>query len=110
MCSQGSFGFVFSKVLDSKNFPLQASADEGCFDDWWCKVNNLVNGQVQKGLNSPIILRAWSLWKHRNRYVFDGMAPSLGVAWALTTEELHLWMLAGARGMSCLSTLARGEA
>ena len=75
---------------------LSPSADEGCFADWWSKVNNLVDGQVQKGLNYLIILGAWSLWKHRNRCVFDGMAPNLGVAWMLATEELHLWMLAGA--------------
>ena len=72
-------------------------------------MNNLVDGQVQKGLNSLVILGAWSLCKHRNPCVFDGMAPNLGVAWMLATEELHLWMLAGARGMSCLSTLADVE-
>ena len=88
---------------------LSPSADEGCFDDWWSKVNNLVDRQMQKGLNSLIILGACSLWKYRNRCVFDGMAPNLGVAWMLATEELHLWMLAGAWGMSCLSALAHVE-
>jgi hypothetical protein len=49
-------------------------------------------GLVRKGLNTLIILGAWMLWKHRNRCVFDGVAPSspaclthaneiLGVGW-----------------------------
>jgi hypothetical protein len=31
----------------------------------------------EKGLNSIIILGAWSVWNHRNRCVFDGAPPDL---------------------------------
>jgi hypothetical protein len=42
------------------------------FEDWWDKVNRKVADQTKKGLNSIIILVAWSLWNHWNRCVFDG--------------------------------------
>jgi len=33
---------------------------------------------MQKGLNSLIVLGAWTLWNHRNRCVFYGITPNLG--------------------------------
>jgi hypothetical protein len=33
---------------------------------------SLVPKGKKKGFNSVVILRAWSLWKHRNKCVFDG--------------------------------------
>ena len=47
------------------------------FVDWWAKSNERVDGQVEKGLNSIIILGAWAIWNLRNRCVFDGISPSL---------------------------------
>jgi hypothetical protein len=37
------------------------------FDAWWPRTNSGVDDQTKKGLNSIIILGAWS--NHRNRYV-----------------------------------------
>jgi hypothetical protein len=34
------------------------------FDDWWETINSRVEGQIRKGLNSVIILCAWSIWTH----------------------------------------------
>ena len=59
---------------------LQALApglDDEVFDDWWEKVNNRVSGQVQKGVNSLVILGAWNMWNHRNWCVFDGAVPNI---------------------------------
>ena len=66
--------------------------------------NNCMNDQ--KGLNSIIILGAWSLWNHRNRCVFDGCSPSLTSAAAIIKEEARQWSIAGARGVSHLLALA----
>jgi len=63
-------------------------------------VNNRVDGPVKKRLNSIIILVAWSLWNHCNRCVYDGVQPNLNEVLLSIREELHLWGLAGARGVT----------
>jgi len=69
------------------------------FDDWWDKAASTVDGDTRKGLNSLIILGAWTIWKLRNDCVFNGAAPSIPVALARAREEAHLWSLAGAKGL-----------
>lgn len=76
------------------------------FDEWWETTSNRVEGQAQKGLNSIIILGAWSIWDHRNRCVFDGISPNLNGVLSAVDEEMHLWSWAGARGVSHLLALA----
>ena len=56
---------------------LAPGLDEESFEDWWANASERVAGQVQKGLNSIIILGAWNLWNHRNCCVFDGASPSI---------------------------------
>jgi len=63
-------------------------------------VNSRVDGPVKKRLNSIIILVAWSLWNHCNRCVYDGVQPNLNEVLLSIREELHLWGLAGARGVT----------
>jgi hypothetical protein len=75
---------------------LAPQPDESSLDDWWDKVRSRVDGPVKKGLNSIIILVAWSLWNHCNRYVFDGLQPNLNGLLSSIREELHLWDIAGA--------------
>ena len=64
-----------------------------------------VADQAKKGLNSVVILVVWSLWNHRNRCVFDGLQPSLSGLLSTIRDELHLWDLAGARGITHLLAL-----
>jgi len=83
--------------------PLSLRSQDISFDDWWEKVEASVAGDLRKGLNSLVILGAWSIWRHRNMCVFNGSSPSVAAAIALAFEEAHLWSLAGARGLSLLS-------
>jgi len=76
------------------------------FEELWAVASNKVAGQEQKGLNSIIILGAWSLWNHRNRCVFDGSSPSLTSVVATIKEEARQWSIAGTRGVSHLLALA----
>jgi hypothetical protein len=65
-------------------------------------------GLTKQGINSLIILGAWTIWIHRNGCVFDGAAPNLGRALIAACEERCLWSTAGARGLSFLTALLPG--
>ena len=56
---------------------LTPQPDDHSFEDWWDQVSRRVADQAKKGLNSVVILVAWSLCNHRNRCVFYGLQPSL---------------------------------
>jgi hypothetical protein len=73
------------------------------FDDWWRLASNVVNGDLQKGLNSLIILGAWTLWRHRNDCVFNGKSPQLSVALTMAGHDLWCWSMAGAKGLPLLA-------
>jgi hypothetical protein len=64
---------------------------------------------VRKRLNSLIILGAWKIWKHRNRCVFDGAAPSLAIYLAQAEDERRIWELIGAKSISFLVAQLPGE-
>jgi hypothetical protein len=59
-------------------------------------------GTGKKGLNSLVILGAWTLLKHCIRCVFDGASPSLAAALSHAEEERAVWELAGAKGITFL--------
>jgi hypothetical protein len=73
------------------------------FMDWWRSAHERSTRLIQKGSNSLVVLGAWMLWKHRNRCVFDGVAPCMAVAMTQAEEERKVWKLAGARGVAYLT-------
>jgi len=58
---------------------------------------------VRKGLNSIIIIGAWSIWKQRNDCVFSGADPNIVIALSMARNEAHWWCLAGAKGLALLT-------
>jgi hypothetical protein len=53
-----NFGFL------SCNGDLQAlspSMEDASFEDWWYRTSEAANSQLQQGVNSLIILGAWTL-------------------------------------------------
>jgi len=97
---------VWFRLLQSVGLQtLAPQPDDTSFDVWWEKASERVSGQVRNGLNSIIILGAWSVWNHRNRCVFDGAPPDLNAVYNIIREELRLWSLAGARGITHLLAL-----
>ncbi|GJN40238.1 hypothetical protein PR202_gb29423 [Eleusine coracana subsp. coracana] len=82
--------------------------DDQVFAEWWRKARKRANKRKRKVLNSLIILGAWSLWKHRNRCVFEGGgATCIQVIMQEFNNEKQLWHLAGAKS---LQKLGPGEA
>jgi hypothetical protein len=55
---------------------LQSPTDLSFFD-WWDRVSRATSDSdiILQGINSLIILGAWTVWTHRNRCVFNGAAP-----------------------------------
>ncbi|GJN12220.1 hypothetical protein PR202_ga30478 [Eleusine coracana subsp. coracana] len=65
-------------------------------------VSTRVPGDTRKGLNSIIILGAWTIWRHRNDCVFNGKVPSVAAALIMAGNERNLWGLAGAPVLAAL--------
>lgn len=74
-------------------------SSEVSFDHWWSRALDSVASLLHKGLNSLIILGAWTLWRHRNDCVCNGRSPSLSTVLALVDDEAQLWELAGAKNL-----------
>jgi hypothetical protein len=55
------------------------------------------------GLNSLVILGAWSIWRHRNDCIFNGARPNVNLALDLARGEVSWWSMAGAKGISLLT-------
>jgi hypothetical protein len=81
---------------------LAPQMEDSSFEDWWQRVSSKVDRLVKEGLNSIIILVAWTLWNHRNHCVFDGLHPNLHALMSTIREEMRLWGSARARGVSFL--------
>ncbi|GJN16450.1 hypothetical protein PR202_gb03439 [Eleusine coracana subsp. coracana] len=84
---------------------LSPQPTDNHFDEWWYQISSLVSGTTQQGLNSIVILGAWTLWRHRNDYVFNKAAPSIGTALFLASEETKMWSMVGAKALSSLTSV-----
>jgi nuclear pore complex protein Nup210 len=61
---------------------------------------------LTNGINSLIILGAWTLWIHQNECVLDDAAPNVAGALAVAKDQRRSWSLSGARGLSLLAHIA----
>jgi len=69
------------------------------FKDWWRWAARRAPKAARKGVNSLVILTAWSIWKMRNRCVFDGRHPDARLVLQEINEQANLWKLAGAKAL-----------
>jgi hypothetical protein len=82
--------FWFSLLSHYGVAALAPQPSDQSFDDWWRKVDEAASGDVRKGLNSLVILGAWTIWRHRNDCVFNGIVPNVNVALRLVRDEAYL--------------------
>lgn len=69
---------VWYKVLSGVNLQAVApTSQDHSFQEWWRRAGRRVSAEHRKAFNTLVMLVAWETWKHRNRCVFDGMAPSI---------------------------------
>jgi len=89
---------VWFKLLNPFNLAdLVPQINERSFADWWRETISKVSEQHRKGVNTLITLGAWSIWKHRNACVFEGISPSVSTIWRELKTEHSLWCMAGAK-------------
>lgn len=67
--------------------PPQADTED--FFEWWQKVSDMVGKEAKRGLNSLIILGAWTIWRVRNNIVFNGVSPRVSQAINLARDEAN---------------------
>jgi hypothetical protein len=84
---------------------LVPSQNERSFADWWRKMMRRVKKEHKKGVNTLIILGAWTIWKHRNACVFEGASPSVNTILCELKDEHGLWCMAGAKKLQGLGLL-----
>uniref|UniRef100_A0A8I6YBX2 Reverse transcriptase zinc-binding domain-containing protein n=1 Tax=Hordeum vulgare subsp. vulgare TaxID=112509 RepID=A0A8I6YBX2_HORVV len=53
---------------------------------------------LRKGFTLLAILTAWSIWKHRNAGIFDGLQPSTARLLTTIQDEARDWAAAGVKG------------
>ena len=76
---------------------LQSSSPqptELSFHAWWEKASSSTADELMRqGINSLIILGAWTIWSHRNGCVFYGAAPNLADVWSqlMRSAVCGLW-------------------
>jgi hypothetical protein len=75
---------------------------------WWSLVGGQISGVARRGLNTLIILGAWTLWKHRNSCVFDKKSPNIEEAIRKADQEKDMWSCAGARDLLLLTAPITG--
>ncbi|WVZ57988.1 hypothetical protein U9M48_008310, partial [Paspalum notatum var. saurae] len=82
---------VWAKVLIDVGLQLVApQPDVRVFSTWWCWPVSRVPKESRKGFNSLVIMVAWTLWKHRNACVFEGLSPSVPLVCREVEEESKL--------------------
>ena len=79
---------------------LAPQPTEEDFLGWWGLISEQSGSSFLSGLNSLIILGAWSIWCHRNSCIFNGESPSVAAALIMAGNEIRLWEMAGASGLS----------
>uniref|UniRef100_A0A0E0K802 Prolyl 4-hydroxylase alpha subunit domain-containing protein n=1 Tax=Oryza punctata TaxID=4537 RepID=A0A0E0K802_ORYPU len=75
-------------VLCTINQPRCFPLGETSFLSWWS--DYLIASPKQQGLDTIIILVAWSIWKERHNWVFNNQPRSWGQVADLAAEA-HLW-------------------
>jgi hypothetical protein len=97
------FWFILLQRVVLGAFAPQVS--ETTFQEWWCRVLSSVSSSNRRGLNSLIILGAWTLWRHCSDCVFNGAAPRLVTTLVMAGEQLVTWKMAGAKGLAMIPEL-----
>uniref|UniRef100_A0A453JT76 Reverse transcriptase zinc-binding domain-containing protein n=1 Tax=Aegilops tauschii subsp. strangulata TaxID=200361 RepID=A0A453JT76_AEGTS len=71
-------------------------------ETWWGATRKHIHKTYRRAFDSLVSLVCWSIWKQRNNRVFRDNSNWMSATELVTKifEELHLWTLAGGKGVS----------
>jgi hypothetical protein len=65
------------------------------FFDWWLSSRKQIRKELRKTFDSLVILIAWSIWKERNRRIFQKEKVTTNELVDLIIDDGRLWCYAG---------------
>lgn len=68
--------------------------------EWWPASRAMIPKERRKGFDSLALLIVWMLWRERNSRVFERSAVVARELYRRISDEVELWKLSGARGLS----------
>jgi hypothetical protein len=86
---------VWHRLLRSVGFQAWAPQGHDTLAFWWQDRRANAPSHLHKSFDSALMLVAWSLWKERNRRVFDGTSLLSHRLHHLIVEEVDSWIAAG---------------
>jgi len=100
---------VWDRLLRRCHIRLQLPVGAPPFVDWWLSSRKRLPKGLRRGFDSLALLVGWSLWKERNRRVFDAAASSVAEVVRVVVAEAELWVAAGFKPLAALVAPAARE-
>jgi hypothetical protein len=76
------------------------------FVAWWGRSAEVIPKDLRDGFNSLVNIGAWTIWRHCNDCVSNGVQPSIAGLLTSANDEFNMWCFVGAKGLTRLSSLA----
>ncbi|BAS91434.1 Os04g0659200 [Oryza sativa Japonica Group] len=70
--------------------------------NWWREQTDEAEKLQQKRLRSVFLATLWEIWIERNNCIFRGTESTPPALASKIIDELHLWEMAGAKGVQCI--------
>uniref|UniRef100_A0A0E0KLF1 Uncharacterized protein n=1 Tax=Oryza punctata TaxID=4537 RepID=A0A0E0KLF1_ORYPU len=65
----------------------------------WQMAKRSIHAHITQGLKSAFLTTLWEIWMERNNRIFRGIESTSTALASKIIDELHLWELAGAKGV-----------
>jgi hypothetical protein len=91
---------VWHGVLNICGLEAHLPNHDDALIDWWPTEQQRLHTLSRKGFDSLVLLAVWTPWKERNTRVFDHKVSSVTMVCQRINDEIELWKLSGAVGLS----------
>lgn len=93
------------RVLETFGLQTTILETDADFVDGWLQLRNMLRNELYKGLDSLVMLVAWSLWKERNSRVFRSLSKTPALLVSKVITKCRIWLEAGCSNLDNLSVL-----